>query len=125
VYTAKNDPGGAWAVNTAAWSPDSKTLAVVLQLTHWDKIWLIPSTGGTPKELTFGDGEDEQPIYSPDGKWIVFESNRDLAEERHLWVIPSAGGSAHRLTHLTGFESDPQWSADSQSLRFEWRSTLG
>ena len=125
VYTAKNDPGGAWAVNTAAWSPDSKTLAVVLQLTHWDKIWLIPSTGGTPKELTFGDGEDEQPIYSPDGKWIVFESNRDLAEERHLWVIPSAGGNAHRLTHLTGFESDPQWSADSQSLRFEWRSTLG
>jgi len=25
IYVAKNDPGGAWAVNTAAWSPDSKT----------------------------------------------------------------------------------------------------
>lgn len=125
VYTAKNDPGGAWAVNTAAWSPDSKTLAVVLQLTHWDKIWLIPAAGGEPKELTFGEGEDEDPLYSPDGKWIVFESNRDLAEERHLWVIPAAGGSAHRLTHLAGFESNPQWSADSRSVQFRWRSTLG
>lgn len=40
LYTAKNDPGGAWAINTAAWSPHSKTLAVVLQESGWDNIWL-------------------------------------------------------------------------------------
>jgi dipeptidyl aminopeptidase/acylaminoacyl peptidase len=125
IYTAKNDPGGAWAINTAAWSPDSRTLAVVLQETHWDKIWLIPSAGGKPKELTFGTGEDEEPVYSPDGKWIAFESNRGLAEERHIWVVPAAGGEAHRLTHLTGFELEPLWSSDSQSIHFQWRSTLG
>jgi dipeptidyl aminopeptidase/acylaminoacyl peptidase len=125
IYTAKNDPGGAWAINTAAWSPDSKTLAVVLQETGWDKIWKIPATGGTPEELTIGEGEDEDPIYSPDGKWIVFVSNRDLPEERHLWVVPSGGGDPHRLTGLTGFETFPVWSADSQTVRFQWRSTLG
>jgi dipeptidyl aminopeptidase/acylaminoacyl peptidase len=125
IYTAKNDPGGAWAINTAAWSPDSKTLAVVLQETRWDKIWQIPAAGGTPQELTYGPGEDEEPVYSPDGKWIVFESNRDLPEERHLWVIPVGGGDPHRLTSLTGFETEPVWSADSQTLRFRWRSTLG
>ena len=125
VYVAKNDPGGAWAINSVAWSPDGKTLAVVLQETHWDKIWLIPSTGGTPKELTYGAGEDEEPVYSPDGKWIAFESNRDLAEERHLWIVPASGGEAHRLTHLTGFESSPKWSPDSRTVRFLWRSTLG
>jgi dipeptidyl aminopeptidase/acylaminoacyl peptidase len=125
IYVAKNDSGGAWAVNTATWSPDSATLAVVLQESHWDKIWLIPATGGQPKQLTSGTGEDEEPVYSPDGKWIVFESNRNLPEERHVWVLPAAGGEAHRLTDLAGFESRPFWSPDSQSVHFQWHSSLG
>ncbi len=125
IYIAKNDPGGAWAVNTAAWSPDSATLAVVLQETHWDKIWLIPSTGGKPKQLTFGPGEDEEPVYSPDGKWIAFESNRNLPEERHVWVVPAIGGEPHRLTALAGLESRPSWAPDSQTMHFQWHSSLG
>lgn len=125
IYTAKSDPGGAWAINTAAWSPDGTTLAVILQETHWDKVWLIPSTGGKPKELTFGSGEDEEPLYSPDGKWIAFLSNRDLPEEKHIWIVPTTGGTPRRLTHLTGFELDPLWTADSEGVSFEWRSTLG
>jgi dipeptidyl aminopeptidase/acylaminoacyl peptidase len=125
LYTAANDPGGAWAVNTAAWSPDSKTLAVVLQETHWDKIWLIPATGGKPRELTFGPGEDEDPVYSPDGRWIAFISNRDLAEQRRIWLVSADGGEPHRLTHLDGIEGEPRWSADSQSIRFSERTTLG
>jgi len=125
LYVAKNDPGGAWAINTDVWSPDSSTLAVVLQETHWDKIWLISSKGGAPKELTFGLGEDEDPIYSPDGKWIAFISNRGVAEERHIWVVPSGGGEAHRLTSLTGHEVGARWSADSQSIQFTHSTVLG
>jgi dipeptidyl aminopeptidase/acylaminoacyl peptidase len=125
IYVAKNDTGGAWAVNTVAWSPDSSTLAVILQETHWDKIWLIPSAGGKPKELTFGPGEDEEPVYSPDGKWIAFSSNRDFAEQSHIWLVPAAGGAPHRLSRLDGIEGEPRWSADSQSIRFFQRTTLG
>lgn len=125
LYIAQNDPGGAWAINTDAWSPDSKTLAVVLQETHWDKIWLIPATGGKPRELTFGTGEDELPLYSPNGKWIVFESNRGVAEQRHLWLVPANSGQPHRLDQLDGIEGEPKWSSDGQSITFTLRTILG
>jgi dipeptidyl aminopeptidase/acylaminoacyl peptidase len=116
--TAKNDPGGAWAVDTAVWSPDSKSLVAVLQESGWDKLWLIPATGGRPKPLTTGTGEDESPAYSPNGKWIVFISNRDLPEERHLWLVAANGGTPHRLTRLPGVESAPQWAPDSTRIYF-------
>jgi dipeptidyl aminopeptidase/acylaminoacyl peptidase len=118
LYVATNDPGGAWAVNTVAWSPDSKTLVVVLQESGWDKLWLIPARGGRPKPLTTGTGEDELPVYSPDGRWIAFSSNRDLAEERHIWIVSANGGAPHRLTNLSGVEGSPQWSPDSKVIYF-------
>jgi dipeptidyl aminopeptidase/acylaminoacyl peptidase len=116
LYTAKNDRGGAWAVNTAAWSPDSRTLAVVLQETGWDKIWLLPATGGKPRQLTKGESEDEAPVFSPDGKSIAILSNRNTPEERHIWIVPVEGGAPRRLTHLPGIESNPQWSPDSKTI---------
>jgi dipeptidyl aminopeptidase/acylaminoacyl peptidase len=124
LYTAKNDPGGAWAINTAAWSPDSRTLTIVLQESGWDKLWQIPATGGKPRQLTKGAGEDENPLYSPDGRWIVFHSNRNLPEERHLWIVPAAGGEPHRLTNLSGIESNPQWSPDSIRIYFSLATSL-
>jgi len=124
LYIAKNDPGGAWAINTATWSPDSKTLAVVLQESGWDKVWLISAGGGNPKQLTTGTGEDENPVYSPDGKSIVFSSNRDLPEECHLWIVSAAGGKPTRLTKLAGIESAPQWSPDSKAIYFSLGTAL-
>ncbi|MBT9333167.1 S9 family peptidase [Paracidobacterium acidisoli] len=124
VYVAKNDPGGAWAVNTAAWSPDSRTLAVVLQQTGWDKIFLIPAAGGQPKQLTRGESEDETPVYAPNGRWIAIVSNRDLPEERHIWIVPTDGSAPWRLTHTAGVESDPQWSPDSGTIYFSRGTSL-
>ena len=123
LYTARNDPGGAWAVNTAAWSPDSQTLAVVLQETDWDKVFLIPAAGGKPKQLTTGQWEDETPVYAPNGKWIAIVSNRNPPEERHIWIVPVDGSAPWQLTHLDGVENDPQWSPDSSTLYFV-RGTL-
>jgi len=118
LYTARNDVGGAWAVNTAAWSPDSETLAVVLQETGWDKVFLIPAAGGKPRQLTTGKWEDETPVYAPNGKWIAVVSNRNLPEERHVWIVPVDGSAPWQLTHLDGVENDPQWSPDSSTIYF-------
>ncbi len=124
LYTAKNDRGGAWAVNTAAWAPDSKTLAVILQDSGWDKVWLIPAAGGKPKQLTRGESEDETPVYSPDGRSIAIVSNRDNPEERHIWIVP-LNGPPRRLTKLgAGIENGPEWLPDGKSIYFHFTTPL-
>ena len=118
VYTAPNDPGGAWAINTAAWLPDNHQIVAVLQQSGWDKLWLFPASGGSPRPLTTGTGEDESPAVSPDGAAVAFVSNRDLPEERHIWIVPTAGGTPHRLSALPGIEATPQWTPDSHTIYF-------
>jgi dipeptidyl aminopeptidase/acylaminoacyl peptidase len=119
LYEAPQDRGGGWSIRRAVWSPDGKKLAVVLQKSGWDKIYLIPSEGGEPKALTGGESEDEAPVFSPDGKSLAFVSNRGQREERHVWIIAARGGEPKRLTNFSGvIESAPQWSPDSASLYF-------
>ncbi len=125
LYTARNDRGGAWVVNTAVWSPDSKTLAVILQESGWDKVYLLPAAGGKPKPLTHGAWEDETPVYSPDGRFLAIVSNRDNPEERHIWIVPANGGTARRLTRLgTGIEGGPVWSRDGKTIYFSYGTPL-
>lgn len=125
IYTAANDRGGAWAVNTAVWSPDSRTLAVVLQESGFDKIYLAPAAGGTPKQLTWGDSEDETPLYSPDGRFLAIVSNRDHPEERHIWIVPVKGGAPRRLTKLgAGIEGGAVWAPDGKAMYFSYTAPL-
>jgi dipeptidyl aminopeptidase/acylaminoacyl peptidase len=79
----------------------------------------MSADGGRPRQLTFGESEDSTPIFSPDGKSIVIQSNREAPEERHLWIVPLDGSSPKRITNLSsGVESAPQWSADGKQLYF-------
>jgi dipeptidyl aminopeptidase/acylaminoacyl peptidase len=118
LYTALPDRGGAWAIDKVSWSPDGESLAFTLQDTGWDKIYLLSTRGGKPRQLTFGESEDATPIFSPDGKAIVIQSNRDAPEERHLWLVPLDGSKPSRVTDSAGIESSPQWSPDGKQLFF-------
>ena len=58
------------------WSPDGKTLAFVGQRNGDFDIYAIPAAGGEEKRLTTAKGLDDGPEYSPDGKYIYFNSER-------------------------------------------------
>ncbi len=126
VYTAPTDRGGGWSVGKASWSPDGKTLAVVLQESGWDNVYLIPSAGGQPKQLTKGEFEDKDPVYAPNGKLIAVVSNRKLKEEEDIWVVPVDGSGARQLGQFDkpGVESAPEWTEDSRKIYFRRTSPV-
>jgi dipeptidyl aminopeptidase/acylaminoacyl peptidase len=121
LYTAPVDRGGGWSIGKARWSPDGKSLAVVLQDSGWDNVYLIPAAGGAPKQITKGNWEDEGPEFSPDGKSLAVSSNRGGTPELHaIWIVQVDGGAARvlPLTHHEGVDSAPIWSPDGSRIYF-------
>lgn len=103
-------------------APDGKSVAYVVtdvvlaeNRTNSD-IWIVPANGGQPRALTNSPKHDRHPRWSPDGKWIAFESTRD--GEGQIWVMPAAGGEAKKLTTLSTGASQPMWSPDGTQLAF-------
>jgi dipeptidyl aminopeptidase/acylaminoacyl peptidase len=119
LYTSPVDRGGGWSIRRPEWSPDGKSLALVLQNTGWDKIYLEPVTGGAPKQITTGDGDDGDPAFAPSGDLLAFVSNRDKPEERHIWVVSPAGNAPRLLGDVSaGVDSEPIWSPDGHRIYY-------
>lgn len=73
--------------------------------------------GSDVRQLTDGPFQDQRPCMSPDGKHIVFVSNRGGGMPR-LWRVP-ADGSADPMPLLTeGWGYRPWYAADGQSIFF-------
>src|SRR5437870_1067118 len=83
-------------------SPNGRWVAYVLTEVNKTEnslnsdIWLISSDGGEPRQLTNSPKHDRHPRWSPDGKWIAFESNRGGSFQ--IYVIRTEGGEARQLT---------------------------
>jgi dipeptidyl aminopeptidase/acylaminoacyl peptidase len=90
-------------------SPDGRTLVFELL----GDLYTLPITGGTATRITSGQAYDMQPRFSPDGKRIVFVSDRDGSE--NLWTADADGSNPLALT-TTERESyvSPIWAPDGQ-----------
>jgi Tol biopolymer transport system component len=90
-------------------SPDGKTIAFDLI----GDLYTVPVTGGQATRLTSGQAFDGQPHFSPDGKTIVFVSDRSGSD--NLWFVGPEGGEPRPLTRETdhGFLS-PTFTPDGK-----------
>lgn len=67
-------------------SPDGTRIVYSSYLgRQWQQLWLLPASGGYPFPLTYGDYDNTNPRWSPDGRRIAFISNR--AGNTALWLI--------------------------------------
>jgi Tol biopolymer transport system component len=74
---------------------------------------VVPAQGGEERRLT-SDPLDRHPSWSPDGRWVAFDSPRDGTTR--LWRVPASGGQAERLTERAGCL--PRWSRDGRHIYF-------
>jgi dipeptidyl aminopeptidase/acylaminoacyl peptidase len=82
----------------------------------WLHLYSVPENGGEAKLLTAGEFEVDAVTSSPDGKSIVYSSNQDDIDRRHIWKIDVASGKVTQLTHGEGIETSPAVASDNQTI---------
>jgi dipeptidyl aminopeptidase/acylaminoacyl peptidase len=104
-------------------SPDGKWVAYVITTVDLpanksaSSIWLAATDGSTRRALTNAPGKkDKHPRWSPDGKQILFESNR--SGDGQLWLIDMNGGEARQITSISTEASNGIWSRDGKKVAF-------
>lgn len=92
-------------------------------------VFVVPASGGAPRQLTYGERGESQPSWSPDGKTIAFVTARGTgtgedAPRPQLWLLPADGGEARPLTTVRDGVSGYAWSRSGTQIAFITADTL-
>lgn len=89
-----------------AWSSRGKIAFVSMVQNRFD-IYTIDSNGSNLRKLTEGQRDNEDPSWSPNGRYIVFSSNRSGSYQ--LYITPENGQFQTKITNLKGNQIAPSW----------------
>jgi dipeptidyl aminopeptidase/acylaminoacyl peptidase len=123
VWRAEPGPGSAFgegivAANQLLWAAGDR-IVFPWERDGWNHLYSVPAAGGKPALLTPGDFEVETVNLSPDRRQVIFSSNQDDIDRRHLWKVDAAGGQRPvALTKGKGIEWLPVMTSDGKALAF-------
>jgi serine/threonine-protein kinase len=106
-----------WA--SPSFSPDGQKLAFDISEGKQRKIWVYDWARDTLTQLTFETGQDRQPVWTPDGRRIVFSSDRAKPGVTNLyWVNADGTGEVTRLTESSQSQVGTSWHPSGRFLAF-------
>jgi len=107
-----------------ALSPDNRTVALTLggDTAGPPDIWLLDLARDTLTRLTFFEGWDQYPVWSPDSTWVYFASDRASGTSEIYRRKADGSGDAERLTQSTINETPVSVSPDGSVLVFTQNS---
>ena len=93
-----------------AWSPTGEWIAFAGRAHNKDKmdIFLVDITGGQLRQLTHGEGSNEDTAWSPDGRFLAFSSTR--GKRSQIWVMDADGSAPRLMADVPGSSVTPHWS---------------
>lgn len=109
MFSASGSENARW-LRDAAISPDGSTVA----FTYKGDIFTVPVNGGQATQITSNSAYDANPVWTPDGKRIVFMSTREGSDD--IFVTSATGGTPQRLTTSSGSEKPLTFINDSTLL---------
>ncbi|MGH8371254.1 MAG: S41 family peptidase [Gammaproteobacteria bacterium] len=110
-FIQSNDPAGGPNFDI---SPNGKRALLQAR----GDLFTLPAEHGNTRNLTqSSDAKEENSSWSPDGKWVAYET--DSSGEEQIAIRPSEGGAEQTLTDFkTGYFYRPVWSPQSDKLAF-------
>jgi len=112
----KASAGEVWGARFPAPSPDGRKIS----FSYYGDIWIVDSGGGKAERLTDSEGYESRSFWSPDGKWIAFETDRWGNED--ICVISSDGSEPpKRLSYYSTTDILYGWTPDGNYILFSSR----
>ncbi|MCF8146488.1 MAG: Tol-Pal system beta propeller repeat protein TolB [Deltaproteobacteria bacterium] len=91
------------------WSSRNRIAFVSMTDGKFDIATIDPG-GGQMRRLTNSAANDEEPCWSPDGRYIMFTSDREGAY--HLYIMNANGQNQRRITSMKGNQTAPSWAPE-------------